>query len=61
VAKTIPKVHHLDRWAAELGDSIAAGDPDCLLRTEDIAKVMRVSEAWLEIGRSKGWARRTSG
>jgi predicted DNA-binding transcriptional regulator AlpA len=43
-------VYHIDRLAAD----IAAGDPDELLSTRQIALLSGLSEQWFEIARGKG-------
>jgi hypothetical protein len=50
----LPQRHYLDRRARDL---VAAGqgNPDELLNTRALADWLRVSPAWLEIGRSKGY------
>lgn len=44
--------HHLDKRAADLIAG-GAGDPDELLDTKEVAAWFRVSEQWLETGRSR--------
>jgi hypothetical protein len=46
---------HFDRRADELADKAAQGDPDELLSTSQLSELMKVSCAWLEIGRSRGY------
>lgn len=50
-----PKRHHFDRFAAELAEHIAKGDPDELLKTPQVARLIHMSVQWLEIGRSVGY------
>lgn len=51
----LPKKHHLDPFAETLVPAIADGDPDEMLDTPYVAALLHVSEAWLEIGRCKGY------
>ena len=51
----LPKKHHLDPFADRLVPAIAEGDPDEMLDTPYVAALLHVSEAWLEIGRCKGY------
>jgi hypothetical protein len=51
----LPRTHHLDRYADDLAAHIARGDPDELLYTPVVARVINTSPTWLEIGRVKGW------
>jgi hypothetical protein len=52
---TPPKVHHFDRFADEFAVRLADGDPDESLTTKQVAKLLHVSEQWLEIGRIRGY------
>jgi hypothetical protein len=47
--------HHFDRFADEFALRFADGDPDELLDTKAVAKLLHVSPQWLEIGRGKGY------
>ena len=47
-------VYHIDRRAGRLAADIAAGDPDELLSTRQIALLSGLSEQWFEIARGKG-------
>jgi predicted DNA-binding transcriptional regulator AlpA len=51
---TLPKRHYIDRRADRLVED-GRGPPDDLLNTRQVADWLQVSEAWLEIGRSKGY------
>ena len=48
-----PKKHHFDRFADEHAERVADGDPDELLDTKSVARLIHVSEQWVEIGRIK--------
>ena len=51
-----PIRHHLDRRAADLAqEGAAAGEPDDLLTTTEVAEWLGLSTQWLEIGRSRGY------
>jgi hypothetical protein len=50
-----PKRHHLDPFAADLAGNIASGDPDELLDSRTLARLIHVSVQWLEIGRCAGY------
>ena len=52
---SIPKRHHIDRFAGEYAVRIADGDPDDLLPTRVVAQLIDVSVQWLEIGRCVGY------
>jgi hypothetical protein len=47
--------HHLDRFADEYADDIAERDPDELIDTKELAKLIHVSKQWVEKGRSDGY------
>lgn len=47
------KRFHIDRHASALADDPIGADPDRLLDTHAVARWFDVSEAWVEIGRSK--------
>lgn len=47
--------HHLDRFAPDHIARIADGDPDELLDSRTLARLLHVSVQWLEIGRSVGY------
>jgi hypothetical protein len=46
--------HNLDRFADDLIGNLADCDPDKLLDSRTLARLIHVSVAWLEIGRSSG-------
>ena len=47
------QTHHLDRRAHKLKEDGAAGHPDDLLTTTELASWLGTSRQWLEIGRCK--------
>ena len=47
--------HHIDRFAEDFLPLVTRGDPDQLLTTEEVARLLHISKPWLEIGRSKGY------
>ena len=54
-----PRRHHLDRRASDLAAAgAAAGDPDDLLTTSEVAEWLGLSTPWLEIGRCKDYGPR---
>jgi predicted DNA-binding transcriptional regulator AlpA len=53
-ADPVPKRFHIDRRAAAVAVMID-GAPDALLDTHEIAKWLGYSEAWIEIGRHRGY------
>src|ERR1051325_10295913 len=52
--KVCPRRHHIDKRAADLAEK-AAGNPDDLLCTKQLARWLGCSVEWLEIGRSRGY------
>jgi hypothetical protein len=46
--------HHLDPFAEDFAGNIASGDPDELLDSRTLARLIHRSVQWLEIGRSTG-------
>jgi hypothetical protein len=50
-----PKRHNLDRHAQKIIAENIDADDDELLTTREVADWFRVSEEWLEIGRSKNY------
>jgi hypothetical protein len=46
--------HHLDPFAEDFAGNIDSGDPDELLDSRTLARLIHVSVQWLEIGRSTG-------
>jgi hypothetical protein len=46
-----PKRHNLDRFADDLIGNLANRDPDELLDSRTLARLIHVSVPWLEIGR----------
>jgi predicted DNA-binding transcriptional regulator AlpA len=54
----LPKRHYLDRRAADLAEEGRGKNSDDLLTTPAVADWLRISPAWLEIGRSKGYGPR---
>jgi predicted DNA-binding transcriptional regulator AlpA len=51
-ARAPPRRHHLDRRAAEI--AAQCGDDDELLDTRQLANLLHVSTAWVEIARHEG-------
>jgi hypothetical protein len=45
--------HHFDAFADDIIAPIADSDPDALLDTKQVARLLRVSVEWLEIGRCR--------
>jgi hypothetical protein len=43
--------HNLDPFAADIAELLASGHPDTTLTTPQLARLLRVSVSWLEIGR----------
>jgi hypothetical protein len=52
---TVPRNHHLDRFALDLAYGVAVGDPDELLTTKLVAGLIHVSVQWMEIARCAGY------
>jgi hypothetical protein len=50
----LPK-HHLDNYADDFIGTLARRDPDELLDTRTLARLIHVSVQWLEIGRCSGY------
>ncbi len=46
--------HHLDRRAATIAQQFF-GDPDDMLRTDEVASWLLVSHQWVELGRLYGY------
>jgi hypothetical protein len=44
--------HHFDRFAKDLARNLADRDPDELLDTKTLARLIHKSVQWVEIGRS---------
>lgn len=51
----LSKTHLLDRRAQDLIAEGGAGNSDELVTTTELASWLRVSPAWVEIGRGKGY------
>jgi predicted DNA-binding transcriptional regulator AlpA len=49
------KRHHLDRFASDLTRNLADRDPDELLNTRTLARLVHLSTQWFEIGRCEGY------
>jgi predicted DNA-binding transcriptional regulator AlpA len=56
----LPQSFHLDRRAADLAAQLLTGtaDPDQLLDTKQTAKLLGLSDQWVEIGRHRGYGPR---
>jgi hypothetical protein len=53
-----PRRHHLDRFAQSIVQDFASGDPDDLFDPDFVALKLRVSKAWLELARARGYGPR---
>jgi hypothetical protein len=50
-----PRTHHLDKYAADFIPRLAERDPNELLTTEAVSRLLHVSIQWLEIGRIRDY------